>query len=182
MSSFFVIFKINLSAIPIYSKHRIKKKSPCKGDSFPRVGLDKVICTGSSATFQRSFFPLGSNKKLGKLLLDTYIAQNTSPVDCSSHFPRTWKRTCALGWLSGTLHLMRAEPPSSAATAAVPKASKSPKPGERWEQVRAATAWERGRAVSSVFVLTIQLVSCWLSSLLQLLDIHTNRPGLSCSP
>lgn len=56
MSSFFVIFKINLSAIPVYSKYRIKKKSQCKGDLFPRVGLDKVICTGSSATFQKSFF------------------------------------------------------------------------------------------------------------------------------
>lgn len=111
------------------------KKSPCKGDWLPRVGLDKVICTGSSASFLRILFPLGSKKKTpGKLLSDTDIAQNPSPVDCSSHFPRTWKRTCALGWLSGTLHPMRAVPPSSAATAAVPAASKSAKPGERWEQ------------------------------------------------
>lgn len=40
---------------------------------------------------------------------------------------------------------MRAEPPSSAATAAVPKASKSAKPAESWEQGKSSHGLGEGK-------------------------------------
>lgn len=56
------------------------------------------------------------------------MPQNFSPVDCSSHFPRTRKRTCALGLLSGTLQPMKAVPPSSATMTGFTEVSKLARP------------------------------------------------------
>lgn len=47
-----------------------------------------------------------SNSQLAK-------GHRNSPVDCSSHFPRTRKRICAFGLLFGSLQPIKAVFPSS---------------------------------------------------------------------